>query len=57
MQSALLDRKRGFFDRFAEGRMRVTSAAEIFGAPAKFDYGHGFGEQFRKREKGVSPYF
>jgi len=38
VQSALLNIERGFSDGFAQSRMRVGGAADIFGAAAEFDH-------------------
>src|SRR5258708_29860101 len=46
VDGVLLDRERGFLDRFAQGRMGVDGAAEIFAAPAKFHHRDDFGDQF-----------
>ena|GEM_PF-4594443 len=44
VQGPFFDGERGFLDRFTQRWMRVTGAAEIFGAAAKFDHGDGFGD-------------
>jgi hypothetical protein len=38
VQSALLDVERGFSDGFAQGGVRMSGAANIFGAAAEFDH-------------------
>src|SRR5262245_56574615 len=43
VQSALLDIERGFSDCFAQGRVRMSGAADVFGAAAEFDHRNGFG--------------
>jgi hypothetical protein len=43
-ERALLDVERCFPDCFAQSRVRVTGAAEIFGAAAEFDYRNSFGD-------------
>jgi hypothetical protein len=38
VQRALLDIERGFSDGFAQGGVRMSGAADIFGAAAEFDH-------------------
>jgi hypothetical protein len=44
MKCAFLHRHRGFFHRFAQGRMRVTGPAKILAAAAEFDHRGWFGD-------------
>ena len=47
VDGVFLDRERGFLDRFAQGRMRVDGAAEVFAAPAEFHHRDDLGDQLR----------
>ena len=47
VDGVFLDRERGFLDRFAQGRMRMHSAAEVFAAAAEFHHRDNLGDQLR----------
>ncbi len=44
VDGVLLDRERGFFNRFTQGRVRVHGAAEVFAAPAEFHHRDDLGD-------------
>jgi hypothetical protein len=43
MERAFLDIQCGFSDCFAQGGMGMSSASDVFGGAAKFDYRNSFG--------------
>jgi hypothetical protein len=44
VHGALLHVERGFANCFAQGRVRMTRAADVFGAAAEFNYRNRFGD-------------
>ncbi len=47
VDGVLVDRERGFLDRFAQGRVRVNGPAEVFAAAAEFHHRDDFRDQLR----------
>src|SRR5207249_4844745 len=43
VQRAFFDIERGFPDSFAQGRMRMSGASDVFGAAGEFNYRDRFG--------------
>ena len=44
VQRPLFDIERGFSDSFAQGGMRMSGAANVFGAAAEFNHRNGFSD-------------
>src|ERR1700730_11445535 len=49
VERAFFNVEGGLLDCFAQGRMGMSRAAEVFRAAAEFDHGSRFGNQFRRR--------